>query len=123
MENISRKELIKALDDWWEEEKNLKGGILLALVFKGKKRKAEEIVTKFEQRKQAYQQIRKLISEKPKVTREWLNKQAEYLINIFHKECNLSELQYIGILTVLTEKGDLQKLFAEAGVEVEKSEP
>ena len=61
MERLDRDELLKALDEWWKEEHNLKGGMLTALVFKGKIKKVEETRTELNLRNQAYKQLRELV--------------------------------------------------------------
>lgn len=58
--------------------------------------------------------------EQRTVGRDWIEKKAEQLVNRFHGEVNLSELQYIGILTVLTEKGDLEDILQELGIKVKE---
>lgn len=62
-EELSIEKLLKVFDDWHEDECNLKGGMIRALLFKGKKEKALEVAEEFALRDQAYAQIRKMISE------------------------------------------------------------
>ena len=64
-------------------------------------------------------EIRKLLTQQKRtVTREWLEHKAEYLVERFDGECSLTTLQCIGIMTVLTEKGDMEDLLEELGIEV-----
>jgi len=56
------------------------------------------------------------------VTRNWINKTAENLVDRFHQECGytLTKSQYFGILTVLTEKGDLEDLLISLGIKIKE---
>ena len=57
---------------------------------------------------------------KKAVTRKWIKQKAEYLVERFDGECSLTTLQCIGIMTVLTEKGDLEDLLSEFDIEVKE---
>ena len=57
------------------------------------------------------------MSDKRTVTRGWLEETARRMVTRFDGECGLSELQSIGIIHVLTEKGDLEDVFEELGIE------
>jgi len=58
-------------------------------------------------------------SRQPKrVSRERLDKIACELVGRFDEECGLSNLQKTGIYHVLTEKGDLEDIYMELGIEV-----
>jgi len=63
---------------------------------------------KTEEDEQVYQQIRRILEEKPKVTRKWLNKQVDFLI----KGANKYEWQEF--------YSHIENMLAEAGVEVEE---
>ena len=68
-----------------------------------------------------FHQIRELIEQSPRVvTREWMEEKAVELIRRFDGECSLTSLQTVGIMTVLCEKGDLEDLLQELGIEVIK---
>ena len=66
------------------------------------------------------EEIVKLLSQPKKVSREWVEKKADNLVWRFHAECHLTNLQKMGIKTVLAEKGDLEDMLSELGIEVEK---
>ena len=55
------------------------------------------------------------------ITRDKLDEIAKNLVERFNDECGytLTYLQKVGILTVLTEKGDLEDIFNDVGVRVE----
>jgi gluconate kinase len=61
MKRLNQDMLLKALDDWWKDEWNLKNGMIRALFFKGKKGKAREITEEITLRGQAYKQLRELV--------------------------------------------------------------
>ena len=58
------------------------------------------------------------LTQKRTVTREWMEHKAGYLVERFSGECSLTTLQRFGIMTVLTEKGDMEDLLQELGYEV-----
>lgn len=61
MERLTRDKLLKALDEWWNDEWNLKGGMIRALYFKGKTEKAKEITEEQRLRNLVYQNLRELV--------------------------------------------------------------
>lgn len=75
MSELSLEELIDELNKWWEEEGNIKHGMILALNFKGKHKKANEIAEQYELRKQVHRQLLSILSQK-EVSEEELEKLA-----------------------------------------------
>jgi len=67
---------------------------------------------------QAWQNLKQLLTQKRTVTREWMEHKAGYLVERFSGECSLTTLQRFGIMTVLTEKGDMEDLLQELGIKV-----
>jgi hypothetical protein len=59
-----------------------------------------------------------MLMEKPTVTREVLSEHALHLVDRIDGECGLSKLQRMGIFHLLTEKGDLEDIYFDVGVEV-----
>ena len=67
---------------------------------------------------EAIRYARKILTQKRAVTREWMEHKAGYLVERFSGECSLTTLQRFGIMTVLTEKGDMEDLLQELGIKV-----
>jgi len=61
MERLTREQLLKTLDEWWQDAWNIRGGLIRALYLKGKIEKAKEITAETNLRWQAYQQLRELV--------------------------------------------------------------
>ena len=61
MERLDRDNLLIALNEWWMEELSLKGGLIRALFFKGKIKKAQDELDKQNLRNQAYEQLKELV--------------------------------------------------------------
>lgn len=71
--------------------------------------------------KEAKDFVRQIIKDcQPKVSYDFIKKEAGLLVSRFDCECGLTHLQKIGIRTVLTEKGDLWDILQRAGVKVEE---
>lgn len=86
--NLTKKQLLDVLDLWMKDEWNIKGGMARALVFKGKRKKADEIVSEVALRERAYQQIVALIGASEEVTEEWIEEKAIRLFNVAMKWFN-----------------------------------
>ena len=61
MERLNQDKLLEALDNWWKEELNLKGGQIRSLFFKGRIAKGKEVLAEHKLRDQAYKQLKELI--------------------------------------------------------------
>lgn len=85
---LDKKELLEILDRWIKEERNIKGGMVRALFFKGKREKVKEITDEEILRERAYNQIVALIGASKEVTEEWYEEKAgelsKHIIELIH---------------------------------------
>lgn len=87
MKELSREKILRELENWWREEENMKFGLLRAIALKGKgKDKYEEVVAELELRKQAFAQIKSLLTPIPEDKKRLFLSDKMYQLNDLMQE-------------------------------------